>query len=104
MHYQGRGPAEQDADRVGDHIENFVHTVAERSLDELEADAHRDEARGIDDSGLQSRIQETEPEHERAVGEEMPQLVAMLETGLGRRRDERQPYDRSDPCPAEREE
>src|SRR4051812_5978428 len=61
--------------------------------DELEADAHGNEARGIGNSGPQCGIEKTEPQHERAVREEVAQLVALREIDLGRRRCERQPHD-----------
>src|ERR1700694_417307 len=101
---EGRHAAERNADGVCEHVEGVVGAVAEPPLDELQPYAHEHEQRRVEQARMACAIEETEPEHQRAVGEKMAELVAVLEVDFRRRGGERKPDDRRRPSPADREE
>src|SRR5712664_3305557 len=82
-------PAKRYADRVCDHVEHLESAIVGHALEKFHADAQRDEPGGVVNSGLHFRIELAEPEHQAAVGEEMPELVALLEIERWRRGRER---------------
>src|SRR5207302_3671613 len=74
-----------------------------RALYELDGDAHGDEARRVSDASPRVAVELAEPEHQAAVGDEMADLVALLEDDVRRLRRERKPEDRRHQSPADRD-
>src|SRR5207248_678118 len=77
--------------------------VAERALHELERDAQGDEAGGVGEPRARVQVELAEPEHHAGVGEQVPDLVAVLDRNLRRVMRYRGPDDDGDQSPAHRQ-